>query len=421
MSAERRVAAVVLSGSELLDGRVRDENGAYVSADLSARGVSVTSVVTVADDAERLSAALRWSLAAGPDLLIVGGGLGTTHDDLTAACLADALGVRLEEDAVALAMLGDSLRGVAERRGTTVADLLPQARRQALLPRGAEPLPPAGVAPGIRAHARDTRIFAFPGVPSEFRTMWQHVAGELTNEGFFPPVIARLVRIVGSGEPPVAAALETVPRDLLETGITVGGGEVTVKLRHPPATAAAAQAAAVIAALRRTVTVFSTDGRTVDDMVADALVARGETLAVAESCTGGSLGGRITGRPGSSAYFRGGVISYANSVKEDLLGVSAAELERHGAVSAEVAVAMAEGARAACRATYGLSVTGIAGPEGGTPEKPVGLVYLACSGPGGTRVVKERFSGDRAAVRVHSATRGLHLLYECIGRGAPAE
>ena len=414
-------AAIVLSGSELLDGRVRESNGSYVSADLSDRGVKVMSVMTVADDAARLTAALRCALAAEPDLLIVGGGLGTTHDDLTAACLAEALGVPLEEDPVALAMLEVSLSDVAKRRRLSVRDLLPQARRQARLPVGCTPLQPAGVAPGIAARRGRTRIFAFPGVPHEFRAMWRQVAAELAGESFFPDVVARVVRIFGSGEPSVAAVLETGSRDLLETGITVGGGEVTVKLRHLSTAPAAAQAGALVAALEQALPVFSTDGRTVDDIVADMLGVADESLAVAESCTGGALGGRITGRPGSSAYFRGGVISYSDEVKRVVLGVSSHDLRRHGAVSSEVAAAMAEGVRRVCGATYGLSVTGVAGPAGATPKKPVGLVYVGCSGPRGTRVCREHFPGDRAAVRGHASTRALHLLREDIASALPRD
>jgi nicotinamide-nucleotide amidase len=412
-------AAIVLSGNELLDGRVRDGNGVYASADLSGRGVKVTSMMTVADDTARLTAALRCALAAEPDVLIVGGGLGTTHDDLTAACLAEVLGVSLEEDPRALAMLEDSLRGVAERRHVTVQDLLPQARRQAWIPTGSAPLAPAGVAPGIAARRGRTRIFAFPGVPHEFASMWRQVAGRLADDGFFPDVVARYVRIFGSGEPAVAAVLEVVSRDLLETGITVGGGEVTVKLRYVSTPQCATQADAVVAALEQALPVFSTDGRTVDDMIADLLGAGGESLAVAESCTGGTLGGRITGRPGSSRYFRGGVISYADAVKQEVLGVSVHDLQRYGAVSSEVAAAMAEGVRRICGASYGLSVTGVAGPGGATPEKPVGLVYVGCSGPRGTRVSRERLLGDRAAIRLHATTRALHLLRDDIASGPP--
>ena len=412
-------AAIVISGNELLDGRVCESNGRYVSADLSDRGVKVMSVVTVADDPSRLTAALRSALATEPDLLVVGGGLGTTHDDLTASCLAEALGVPLEEDAVALAMLADSLRDVAERRGTTVQDLLPQARRQARLPSGGAPLPPAGVAPGIAARHGHTRVFAFPGVPHEFMAMWRQVAAELAAEDFFPEVVARVVRIFGCGEPSVAAVLEAASRDLLETSITVGGGEVTVKLRHLSTARPAAQAVAVVAALERALPVFSTDGRTIDDMIADLLGAGGESLAVAESCTGGALGGRITALPGSSAYFRGGVIGYADEVKEGILAVPSDDLRRYGAVSTTVAAAMAEGVRRLCGASYGLSVTGVAGPGGAAPEKPVGLVYVGCSGPRGTRVCRDRFPGDRAAVRGQAATRALHLLREDIVSGSP--
>jgi nicotinamide-nucleotide amidase len=249
--------------------------------------------------------------------------------------------------------------------------------------------------------------------------MWRKVAAELVGEGFFPDVIARVVRIFGSGEPSVAAVLETASRDLLETGITVGGGEVSVKLRHLSTARASAQADAMVAALEQALPVFSTDGRTIDDMIADLLSAGRESLAVAESCTGGALGGRITRRPGSSAYFRGGVIGYADEVKHAVLGVSSHDLQRSGAVSSAVAAAMAEGVRRVCQATYGLSVTGVAGPGGATPEKPVGLVYVGCSGPQGTRVCQELLPGDRAAVRGHAATRALHLLREDIASGPP--
>jgi nicotinamide-nucleotide amidase len=249
--------------------------------------------------------------------------------------------------------------------------------------------------------------------------MWSRVAAELAGEGFFPDVVVRVARVFGSGEPPVAAVLETVSQDLLETGITVGGGEVTVKLRYVSTVAAAAQADALVAALERALPVFSTDGRTIDDMIADLLCVGGESVAVAESCTGGALGGRITGRPGSSAYFRGGVIGYADEVKHAVLGVASHDLQRYGAVSSEVAAAMAEGVRRVCGATYGLSVTGVAGPGGATPEKPVGLVYVGCSGPRGTRVRRERFPGDRRAVRGHASTRALHLLREDMAAASP--
>ena len=403
-------AAIVLSGNELLDGRTRDTNGAFLSADLSARGVKVTSVLLVADEAERLAAALEYSLAGEPDLLIVGGGLGTTHDDLTAACLARVLGVSLDEDLAALGMVEERVRRLAERRHLEFDEIFPQARRQALLPAGSTPVPPAGVAPGIAAHRGPTRIFAYPGVPYEFEAMWLATAERLESDGFFPDVAVRVVRVVGVGELHVAPLLETTTHDLLEMGINVGGGEVTVRLRYRRDAAAAAQAAAVIAELEAGAPVFSVDGRTVDDLVEDGLRAHDLRLAVAESCTGGLLGARLTERPGSSDYFLGGVISYANEVKSVLLGVPPGMLAQCGAVSEEVAGAMAEGVRAATSADYALAVSGVAGPDGGTPEKPVGLVYAACSGPGHTKVVCNVFPGNRASVREYAVSAALHLL-----------
>ncbi|MBE3034392.1 MAG: nicotinamide-nucleotide amidohydrolase family protein [Actinobacteria bacterium] len=410
MSGALPRAAVVLSGNELLDGRIRDTNGAYLSADLSLRGVKVTSVLTVADDKEHLTSALEYSLAAEPDLLVVGGGLGTTHDDLTAACLARALGVGLDEDPAALAMLEERVRWVAERRHLDFEEVFPLARRQALLPVGSTPVPPAGLAPGIAARRGPTRIYAYPGVPYEFEAMWLSTAERLQAEGFFPDVAVRIVRIFGVGELQVAPLLETTPHDLLETGINVGRGEVTVRLRYRRGAPADAQAAAVVAALEAGAPVFSSDGRTVDDVVADGLRERGLTLAVAESCSGGLLGARLTERSGSSDYFVGGVISYANEVKMGLLDVPAGMLAQYGAVSEEVAGAMAAGARAATGSDYALAVSGVAGPDGGTPDKPVGLVYVACGGPRRTKVVRGLYPGDRASVRDYSVSTALHLL-----------
>ena len=410
MSGALPRAAVVLSGNELLDGRTRDTNGAFLSADLSARGVKVTSVLTVADDEERLTAALTYSLVAEPDLLVVGGGLGTTHDDLTAACLARALDASLHEHPAALEMVEERVRWVAERRHVAFDEVFPLARRQALMPAGSTPIPPSGVAPGIAARRGPTRIYAYPGVPHEFEAMWLATAERVQAEGFFPDVVVRVVRIFGVGELQVAPVLGSTPHDLLETGINVGRGEVTVRLRYRRGASADVQAAALVTALEAGAPVFSSDGRTVDDLVADGLRARGLTLAVAESCTGGLLGARLTEMPGSSDYFLGGVISYADALKMGLLDVPAGMLAQYGAVSKEVAGAMAEGARAATGADYALALSGVAGPDGGTTDKPVGVVFAACSGPCRTKIVRGLYPGDRASVRDYSVSAALHLL-----------
>jgi nicotinamide-nucleotide amidase len=405
---------VIVSGNELLDGRTRDTNGAFACDDLSRRGVKVLEAITVADDRERLTSAFRHVLAAAPDLLVVGGGLGTTHDDLTAECLAEALGVGLAEHPRALAYLEEGVRAMAARRHLDFGAALALARRQAWLPAGASPIPPAGLAPGIAARAGTTRIYAYPGIPYEFQKMWLESAAALEREGFFPDVAVRTVRVFGVGELQVGPVIDAQPSDLVELGINVGGGEVTVTIRYRRDPAAQAQADALVAALEAGVPVYSTDGRTIDDLIAGELRGRGLRLAVAESCTGGLLGGRITARPGSSDYFAGGVISYSNQAKMDLLKVPSDTLARHGAVSEEVAVAMAEGARAALHADYAVSITGVAGPDGGTPEKPVGLVCLGCAGPRGALVRTSSFPGDRETVRTFSATGALHLLHEAL-------
>jgi nicotinamide-nucleotide amidase len=409
-------AAVVLSGNELLDGRTRDTNGSFVCDDLSRRGVKVLELLVVADDRELLTATLRHVLEAEPDLLVIGGGLGTTHDDLTAECLAEAIGVSLQEDPAALAYLEEKVRALAERRHMDYRETFALARRQARLPEGSTPVPPAGVAPGIAVQSGPTRIFAYPGVPFEFEHMWLDSAAALERDGFFPDVAVRTVRVFGVGELQVGPVIDAVSSDHVELGINVGGGEVTVKIRHRRELAAQAQADALVAALLAGVPVYSTDGRTIDDIIADELRGRGLQLAVAESCTGGMLGARLTARPGSSEYFAGGVVSYSNQAKMDLLAVPPGMLAQYGAVSEEVAGAMAEGARAALHADYALSITGVAGPDGGTPEKPVGLVYLGCAGPIGTTVRRAVFPGDRDTVRVFSATGALHLLRSSLPR-----
>ena len=222
------------------------------------------------------------------------------------------------------------------------------------------------------------------------------------------------MRTYGVGELQVGAVVDAAPRDLLDVAVNVDAGEVAVRLRHRPEAAAQAQADGLVEALVAAVPVFSTDGRTVDELLAEGCAPRDATVAVAESCTGGALGERLTDRPGSSDYVLGGVISYANEVKHGVLGVSERLLTEHGAVSAPVAEAMADGVRRLTGATYSLSVTGVAGPDGGTAEKPVGLVYLACAGPPAPRVVRERFPGDRASVREWSVVRALHLLREAL-------
>lgn len=408
-------AALLLTGAELLDGRTSDLNGRLFSESLSARGARVTHLLFAPDDDDVLDADLEFLLGGRPDVLVVSGGLGTTHDDLTTAAVARACGRDLVEDPTARDHVVAASRRVAERRGLDLDEILTHTLRQAQLPEGATVVPPAGVAPGFTLEHGGTRLVVLPGVPGEVREMWPPVLAALDREGFFPAVVNRRLRCYGVGEILVAPIIDAVLRDRLEVAITAGRGEVVVQVRHDAADAEACrQAAALVAALEAQAPVFASDGRTVDEIVADLLRASGSTLAVAESCTGGGLGARITALPGSSDYFRGGVIAYANEVKTGLLCVPPGMLAQFGAVSGEVAAAMAEGARDLSGATLALATTGIAGPGGGSDEKPVGSVYVACAGPLQTQVEHHVCPGDRETVRSWTTTAALHLLHRSL-------
>jgi nicotinamide-nucleotide amidase len=405
---------VLLTGDELLQGRVRDTNGPFLTAGLIHGGYVVDGLQVLPDDRARIVAAVCGALTREVALLVVSGGLGTTHDDVTMAAVAEAAGRPLEHDESAWELVKARIDEIAGRRGLCAADLYEQAASQALLPRGARCLPPAGVAPGALLRAGGTTIVVLPGPPRELEAMWPPVLAEVSGETAAPCV--QLLRIWGVGEMAVVPVLEETPHDALDVGVTAADGEIVVRLAWHDA-AGAAQADGVAAALAAAMPVFSTDGRTLDELVAAGLLERRATLAVAESCTGGLLGGRLTTRAGSSDYFLGGVLSYANDVKENVLGVPAGILAQYGAVSPQVAEAMAEGVKRLLDADYALSVTGVAGPSGGSPEKPIGLVFVGCASPGGVVVKEHRLVGDRDSVRRQAVTAALHLLRRSLGIG----
>ena len=409
-------AAVLLSGSELLDGRLRDRNGPYFASSLAARGVRVSHLLAAPDDLDTLVDDLRFLLAGEPDVLVVSGGLGTTHDDLTSEAVARALGRDLVEDPDARRMVEERLDDVARRRGIEPQPFLEQALKQARLPEGSRALPPGGVAPGFALREGATRLYVLPGPPTELVAMWPPIIDELEAEGLFPSAVRRTVRIYGTSEMQLVPLLESRRHELLDVAVTASEGELTVVLAYEFSAAAQTQADALVLALETGAPVFSTDGRTVDELVADELRAARATVSVAESCTGGLLGGRLSERPGSSDYVLGGVISYANEVKERVLGVPPALLREAGAVSPDVARAMADGVARLTGSTFALAVTGVAGPTGGTVEKPVGLVYHACAGPRGTSVRRDLFPGNREAVRRRAVVAALHHLLGALER-----
>ncbi|MGD9573391.1 MAG: competence/damage-inducible protein A [Thermoleophilia bacterium] len=416
-------AAILVTGDEILRGRTEERNARHLARDLEARGVEVVRWEMAGDDREGLVAALRRLLASGADLVLTSGGLGPTHDDVTMAAVAEATGRDLALDAGALEMV--RAHSTALVTDDEVRRLVQE--KQATLPAGATVLPPPGTAPGCALVHEGVVVVVLPGPPWELERMWadsvgiEPVAGLLARAG---GAHERVLRLYGVPESQLVAMVRDVEPEAwarLRVGICARDAELEVTMRAAPGEAAAADALEGLIAEGAGERLFSRDGTTVDEIVARRLIAAGQTVAVAESCTGGLLGGRLTARAGSSAYVLGGVIAYANEVKEGLLGVDRAILETHGAVSAECAEAMAAGARERLGADWALSVTGVAGPGGGTEEKPVGLVYVGIAGPDGTTAhVELRRGGTRDAIRSRSVVAALHLLRRALPEAHPA-
>lgn len=407
-------ASILVTGDEILRGRIREANAGILARSLEERGVEVVRVEIVGDDMAPLLGALERHLGAGADLVCVTGGLGPTHDDLTMEAVGRATGRPLAVVPEALEMVRARSLGIP---GAAAVQRAVQ-EKQASLPSGAAVLPPAGTAPGAVLEHAGTVVVVLPGPPWELRTMWE---AALAEQSALAAVIARagdpherVLRIHAVPESLLVAEIDGMSRDVwdrLTVGICARDGELEVTIRSAPDDAWAADAIEARIADALGDALYARDGATVDDVVARALLAAGQTVAVAESCTGGLLGGRLTARPGSSAYVRGGVIAYADDVKADLLGVDPEVLRRHGAVSAECAEQMAEGARRRLGSDWALSITGVAGPGGGTPDKPVGLVFVGISGPPGTSHLRlgSRW-GDRDAIRARAVASAMHLL-----------
>jgi nicotinamide-nucleotide amidase len=373
----------------------------------------------VGDDLDALAGAVRAALGGGVDLLCTSGGLGPTHDDLTMEAVAAATGRELVLDGAALAMVEERLRGYRRTPGVWGR----VAEKQAMLPAGAAVLPPVGTAPGAALEHEGTLVVVLPGPPWELREMWEAARAE-------PPLAAllaraggmreRILRAFAIPESRVVAALDGLDNgawERLTVGICVKDAELEITVRSAAEDAWAADALESRLEEELGTALYSRDGTTVDEVVARRLIAAGQTVAVAESCTGGGLGARLTSLSGSSAYVLGGVISYADEVKRNVLGVDAALLRRHGAVSGPVAEAMAAGVRALVGSDWALSITGVAGPGGGTPEKPVGLVYVGLAGPAGAAAREHRLRGDRETIRDRSAALALHALRGALEAG----
>jgi competence/damage-inducible protein CinA-like protein len=423
-------AGIVVTGTEVLTGRVADRNGPWLAEQLRLLGVDVGHVVVVGDRPEDLRAALAFLAGTGAALVITSGGLGPTADDLTAEVVGEfqgrpsAVDPELEQRIAAAVERLMARRGWRADPGSTTAGV----RKQARVPEGAIVLEPVGTAPGLVVPPVEGRagptVLVLPGPPVELQGMWPAaVAAEPTQRALAGREELRqeTVRLWGTLEAQLAATLREHEAALtgLEITTCLRDGELEIVTRFPPAAAPAYDRLAAVLAGRYADTLFST-GATLDELVAGGFAERGLTVATAESCTGGLLAARLTAPPGSSAWVLGGVTAYANSAKEHLLDVPTVLLEEHGAVSPEVAVALAEGARARFGADVGVGITGIAGPGGGTPEKPVGTVHLCVAGPDGRELRALRLPGSRSAVRDRSVTMAMHLLRVLLLGGPPA-
>lgn len=406
-------AEIICVGTELLLGDILNSNAQYLAQQLALLGIPHYYQTVVGDNPTRIQRAVAIACDRSR-LLLFTGGLGPTPDDLTHATLADFFDVPLVENAT---ILEDLQQKFAARGRPMVASNLKQAQ----LPEGARILPNlGGTAPGVIWEPRPGLVLmTFPGVPTEMRQMWESTAVPYLQERGWSEAtfVSRTLRFWGISE---SALAETVDSLLHQDNPTVApyANEGGVKLR---VTARAGDAAAARELLEPTVQsilaiagehYYGSDRDSLASVVGDLLLRRGETLAVAESCTGGGLGQQLTSIPGSSAYFWGGVIAYDNRVKQSLLGVSAETLAQDGAVSPKTAQEMAAGARDRLGTTWALSITGIAGPEGGSPEKPVGLVYIGLAGPEGVESFEYRIGAKRGRewVRLLSSSEALNQL-----------
>lgn len=423
-------AGILVTGTEVLTGIISDRNGPWLSERLRDIGVDAAMIEIVGDRPGDLRMALEQMAGAGVALIVTSGGLGPTADDLTAEIVGGFCGREMVLDEALEQRIAAIIATALQRWPDADREALRAAnRKQAVIPAGATVLEPRGTAPGLVVPPADGRsgptVVVLPGPPSELQPMW---AEAVTTAAFQRAIRGaavyrrEIVRLFGIPEAEIANTLRAADAsglDLAPLEITtcLRRGEIEVSTRFEPAAQADYDALLEFLADRHGRRLFSRDGATIDEQVAGLLLAGRETIAAAESCTGGLLAARLTDRPGSSEYMLGGAVVYSNAAKTELTGVDPELLRRHGAVSVEVAHALAAGVRLRFGSSTGVGITGIAGPDGGTPEKPVGLVCFAVAhGPAGdarlTRSLTRarNLPGDRATVRERSTTVAMHLI-----------
>jgi nicotinamide-nucleotide amidase len=403
-------AEILAVGSELMDPSRVETNALYITGRLFEAGVEVGARCVVADDHALVASAFRTALGRA-DLVIATGGLGPTADDLTREAAAEALGRPLRRDEAILELL----RARFALYGRVMA---PVNEKQADVIEGASVLANArGTAPGQKVEAGGRLLFLLPGPPGEMKPMFEEqVLPDVRRLARGAVLRRRILRIASMSESDVEQAVAPVYRTYTNPRTTILGGPGQVELHligeGDSLEEAEERVEGLAAALRQKLPgrIFSEDGRELPEVVAELLRARSLTLALAESCTGGMLSERLTGVPGSSAYFERALVTYSNRSKVELLGVDRRLIEAKGAVSEEVAAAMAAGARKAAGTDIAVAITGIAGPDGGTPDKPVGLVFIAVEGAIGTRVRRLHFPGSRDRVRHQACQAALEMM-----------
>jgi len=411
--SRRPRAAIVVTGSELVRGEREDRNGPFLAAEVLRLGLEPERITIVGDRPADLERALADGLVA--DICLVSGGLGPTHDDRTIEVIAKAAGRKLVVDEALESEIAEVSRMIAERLRRPYSEFTVGVRKQATLPEGATSLGLAGTAPGVVLETDGCVVVALPGPPRELRRLWPRAVESEPVRRVLERAPARgryVLRFFGTPESAVAQALADAggDGDGVEATICAREFEIHVDLVVEPG--AEERAAALAGALRGSLGryLFTEDERSIAEIVLDLCRERRLTLATAESCTGGLVAARLTSVAGSSDVFRGSLVAYSDDLKERELGVPRELLESHGAVSAEAAQAMARGARDRLGTDVAVSVTGIAGPNGGTEEKPVGLVFLSAVGPDGEEARRIDLPGDRDMVRGRATAAALHLV-----------
>lgn len=418
-------AGIVVTGTEVLTGRVQDRNGPWLADRLLELGVELAHITICGDRAQDIEAQLRFLASEGVDLILTSGGLGPTADDITVATVARFCGREVVLDADLEQTISDILKSmVAGRAGVDFDAVLAANRKQAMVPVGAEILTPVGTAPGVVVPGTPT-VVVLPGPPRELQPMWAAaVQTAAVQQAIAGRTVYRqeTVRMFGLPESGLAETLREAEKSLsgferLEITTCLRRGELEIVTRYEPDAADVYTDLVALLRARHGRELFSTDGAFIDDQIAGLLAGR--TIATAESCTAGMIAARLTDRPGSSDYVAGGVVSYSNDAKVELLGVDPALLDAHGAVSEPVAEAMAAGALKRFGADTAVATTGIAGPGGGSDEKPVGTVcfsVMLADGPTLTRTL--RLPGNRSDVRERSTTVAMHLLRRALSNDA---